>query len=125
MDAEKSLEQHLYHLEWRLQQTEIRHSPDELTELLADDFVEFGSSGCIYSKQSIIDSLSKEPTINVTMSDFKAVMLSDEIVLVTYHAFYQEQESEPVIHSLRSSIWKKRDGSWQIIFHQGTLISTS
>jgi hypothetical protein len=35
----------LYQLEQRLLQPEVRRSKDDLAILLADDFVEFGSSG--------------------------------------------------------------------------------
>jgi hypothetical protein len=50
MDSGQTLQQLLYQLEERLLQPEIRHSPAELAKLLADEFVEFGSGGRVYSK---------------------------------------------------------------------------
>jgi hypothetical protein len=109
-----SLEELLHDLEKRLQRPDIRHSPDELDALLADEFVEFGSSGRVYDKQGIINELAEESPIRVSMTD------ADDLVLVTYRAAYSEGEDETIHHSFRSSIWKHIEGSWQMVFHQGT-----
>jgi hypothetical protein len=57
MDSGETLSQLLYQLEEHLLQPEVRHSRDELEKLLADEFVEFGSAGRIYNRQSIIEEL--------------------------------------------------------------------
>lgn len=44
-------------------------------------------------------------------------LLAPDIALLTYQA---QRHGEPTLHTLRSSIWEKRAGHWQIIFHQGT-----
>ncbi len=115
-----SLEKVLRDLEERLLQPEVRHSPDELDRLLADEFVEFGSSGTVYDKQSIIDSLGEESGVRITISDFKAISLAADVAFVTYRAVFHSDTSESTHHSLRSSLWKLTEGSWQVVFHQGT-----
>jgi len=120
MDTGNSLHRKLYDLENRLLQPEIRHSPAELEKLLADEFVEFGSGGRVYNKQSIIEELGKESNARISMTDFKIVSLAPDVTLVTYRAVYSDQQEKVAKHSLRSSIWKLSGETWQIVFHQGT-----
>lgn len=123
MNDGKSIRQRLYRLEERLLQPDVRHSPSELKKLLADDFVQFGSCGRAYNKQSIIEELGKESNVRISISDFKAISLAPDTALVTYRAVFSNQYEKSEKHSLRSSIWKLTGDSWQLIFHQGTLTS--
>ena len=120
MDSNESLENQLYHLEQRLLQPEVRQSSSELAKLLADDFVEFGSAGRVYDRQSIIEELGEEDSIRIEITDFKTVVLASDTVLATYRAICSGGEAEPAKHSLRSSVWKLAGNRWQIVFHQGT-----
>jgi hypothetical protein len=101
-------------LEERLLRPEVRASAAALEALLADDFVEFGSSGTVYDKHSIIAALLREELDGepCTMRDFAARRLAPGVVLVTYRI----TESR----TLRSSIWRAVDERWQMVFHQGT-----
>ena len=121
MQADPVLEDHLRQLEERLLQPNVRKSAEEVSELLAHEFIEFGSSGRIFDKQQIIASLQMEPTVRRSLVDFKTWILAPGVVLVTYRAIRQGAPGEPPIYSLRSSIWKLIDGRWQMVFHQGTL----
>jgi hypothetical protein len=123
MDGERSFQQELHKLEVRLLQPEIRRSRADLEELLADDFVEIGSSGRKCDRQSIIKALAQELEIRIEMFDFQAVLLSSDVALATYRAEFAACEGKPAKRSLRSSIWRFRKGRWQMIFHQGTPIS--
>ena len=120
MNTGDSLRQLLYDLEERLLQPEIRHSPADLAELLTDDFVEFGSSGLVFDKQSIVTVLGKESAVRFYLTDFKAVPLAPTAVLVTYRAVIFDKVKQLAKHSLRSSIWRLADDRWQMVFHQGT-----
>jgi hypothetical protein len=122
MQADTVLEDHLRQLEERLLQPSVRKSAEEVSELLASEFIEFGSSGRIFDKQQIIASLQMEPTVRRSLVDFKSWILARAVVLVTYRAVRQRTSDEPPIYSLRSSIWKLIDGRWQMVFHQGTLL---
>lgn len=105
---------YFFELETALHRKEIRNSPDAVSALLADEFVEFGRSGRIWDKRSIIESMQKEKLDQkVTVHDFAARELSPDIILVTYKT----------ASALRSSIWKRVGEKWQIVFHQGTAIS--
>jgi hypothetical protein len=121
MQADPVLEDHLRQLEERLLQPSVRKSAEEVSELLASEFIESGSSGRIFDKQQIIASLQMESTVRRSLVDFKTWILSPGIVLVTYRAIRQVAPGEQLIYSLRSSIWKLIDGRWQMVFHQGTL----
>jgi hypothetical protein len=107
-------------LEERLLHPEVRRSPDEAGKLLAADFIEFGSSGAVYSRQQILDGLLKESPMALSATDFSVRVLSDGVVLVTYRGMSRDPASGRERHSLRSSIWKLVDSRWLMTFHQGT-----
>jgi hypothetical protein len=91
---------------------------EELSKLLADDCVEFGSSGRSYNKQQILESLKQPGTSRVTISEFQARYVGSNVALVTYLAL--RQTTAGITCSMRSSIWKHALGGWQLVFHQGT-----
>jgi hypothetical protein len=100
----------------------VRSSPGLLSRLLADDFIEFGSSGKIYDKQQIIDQLQSRSSAEYSVTNLQVELLSSSIALVTYRCFRSSQIDRGKNISLRSSIWRKGNESWQMVFHQGTLI---
>jgi hypothetical protein len=99
----------------------VRRSSDYVGTLLADEFIEFGSSGRVFDRQEIIDNLQAEPQIRRSLVDFKTLPLAPGLVLATYHAVTHGGPGESPIYSLRSSIWKLIDDRWRMVFHQGTL----
>ncbi|RAK19417.1 MULTISPECIES: DUF4440 domain-containing protein [Bacillales] len=111
-----SLKEHLYSLEERLLQPDVRKSVEELEILLADDFIEFGSSGRVFNKQQVIERLPNESTIQMTLMDFEVKLLAPDVALTTYRVL----KHKDMKYSLRSSIWKLKEGKWQMVFHQGT-----
>jgi hypothetical protein len=116
MNHQIPTETELHDLELSLLQAGVRTSV-RVAELLAEDFVEFGSSGKIYNKAQCIASLQAETGGEFTITQFCVKLLAPDLALLTYHAL---RHSEPPVHTLRSSIWQKRAGHWQFIFHQGT-----
>ena len=119
MPAEQTLVLQLRELEESLFQASVRQS-DRAAELLADGFIEFGSSGRTFTKEQIIASMRAESPINITATEFKADLLSPNTALVTYRAHHH---LEPPVHTLRSSIWQLQHGHWKMVFHQGTIAS--
>jgi hypothetical protein len=103
-------------LERQLLAPDVRKS-EVVGRLLAEEFVEFGSSGRQFSKPQIIAALQAEAPVEVSASDFVVRLLSPEVALITYRALRQ---SQPPVSTLRSSIWQQRKGHWQMVFHQGT-----
>ncbi|MEH2442374.1 nuclear transport factor 2 family protein [Nostoc sp.] len=127
MKADYLEESLLRELEERLLQPDVRKSAKDVMDLLADEFIEFGSSGRVFNKQQIIDSLQNEPIAPVAqrlITEFKTLVLATGVILVTYHIVRHLSGEQPV-HSLRSSIWKFNNDRWKIIFHQGTLVRES
>src|SRR5271168_3545918 len=107
-------------LDERLLRPDVRRSPDQAGILLAADFIEFGSSGTVYSRQQILDGLARESPMELSATDFSARALCDGVVLVTCRSMRRDPASGEEWHSLRSSIWKLIDGCWLMTFHQGT-----
>lgn len=120
MSADISIEIHLRTLEEELLQPDVRKNTTRLNALLADEFIEFGSSGRVFNKQEIIDSLTSGSPLHLSLNDFKALLLGPGVVLTTYRAVRYGSSGEQPIHSLRSSVWRMIDGRWQMVFHQGT-----
>ena len=82
-----------------------------LASLIADDFLEFGRSGRIWTRDSILELLTTGPSsAPVPMDRFEATELAEGVALVTYHGAIAN----------RCSVWVRRDGRWQMRFHQGT-----
>jgi len=107
-------------LEFELLQPEVRKSSDRLDELLADNFLEIGASGRNYNKQDILNELPEQYEIKFTLKNFNTIEISPDTILATYQVEKEIPCSNEKIFSSRSSIWKNKDGNWQMIFHQGT-----
>jgi hypothetical protein len=92
---------------------------------LADAFIEFGSSGRVWNKSSIIETMRREEfDLQIVVEDFAVRRLAPEVVLVTYVS--RKTEGDQLAGStLRSSVWTRLAGRWQMIFHQGTTKSAS
>ena len=120
MDDESSTIENLRGLEELLARPDVRRSPGELARLIADDFREFGSSGRIFDKQQILEALQKQAPCELSLRDFGAVLLAPNVALVTYCGTARFSGSTTASYSLRSSIWRRRDDQWEVVFHQGT-----
>jgi len=120
LEMKLSFEEQLYQLEQRLLQPKVRRSKHDLVILLADDFVEYGSSGRVFHKQQVVEDLPHAPSVQMTLQDFHAKALAPDVVLTTFRVVKKNEAGAEKIHSLRSSIWKFIDGRWQMVFHQGT-----
>jgi hypothetical protein len=116
MKKSLDIKKHIFDLENALLTEEVRKSEDKLNQLISDDFVEFGSSGKIYKKSDILKFLPQEEFKKITITDFEIISSGKDEISVCY-----KSNSEDNI-TLRSSIWKKEEGNWKIIFHQGTKI---
>lgn len=116
------IEKTIYELESSLLQPEVRSSLAKLNELLADDFMEFGSSGLMYNKQNVLERLpSNTDKITYTIENFEVKVLSESIIFATFKTDKVTNNEDKII-SLRSSLWRKEGEIWKIFFHQGTPI---
>lgn len=92
-----------------------RESNRNMAEILDDDFFEFGISGGICQRADFDGSydLSED---NYRVSRFEVKPLGPEAVLTMYLL----ENRTTGIWSHRSSVWKKRENGWKLLFHQGT-----
>jgi ribonuclease HI len=99
-------------LERRLLDPRVRRDRRAVTELLHEDFREVGASGRVFDRRAIVESLAAGGGTSAHASDFRAVRLGPDAVLLTYRT------DTP---SLRSSVWcRGEDGAWRMLHHQGT-----
>ncbi|WP_348263828.1 DUF4440 domain-containing protein [Telmatobacter sp. DSM 110680] len=112
----------LRRLELRLMDPAVRHDRANVASLLADDFVEFGASGRVWTRDSILELLATERFDAPVIEDFRCRMLGEHVALVTYRAVRMKPEGERAA-TLRSSLWMRKSGNWQMYFHQGTKCS--
>jgi hypothetical protein len=124
MDLDHSLCDHIRQLEQQLLQPEVRRSRHDLDGLLADEFTEFASDGVAYSKEEVVEALEPEVVYRRSLTDFPVAGLAENVVLATYRVTRQNDTLKESIVSLRSSIWTRREGRWQLLFHQGTTCAT-
>ncbi|MFK8139371.1 MAG: DUF4440 domain-containing protein [Bdellovibrionales bacterium] len=105
-------------LEKELHSPEVRLNKEKISSLLADDFVEIGASGKRYSKTDILERLSQSKPEPISSSDYEARLIGGRYIQVLYTTF--RSEGEKTFRFLRSSIWRKEEDAWKMVFHQGT-----
>jgi len=101
MEPEPKTTELLRSLEEQLLQPEVRKSSAKLGELLADEFVEFGSSGRTYNKSEVIESLRQEyrgDSVQRTIVDFTVLWLAPNTVLATYRLVVWHDRAEREQH---------------------------
>jgi hypothetical protein len=69
----------LFELEQRLAQVGRRLSAEDASSLIAEDFVEFGASGKVWSKAEIIATMSQWAPIERIAEDFSVRELSASV----------------------------------------------
>lgn len=107
----------------------IFHHPDkfgktkqDIEDQICDEFWEVGASGNIYSKQEVIETLLKrynDPNYQDIWetSDFNLTQIAPENYLLTYNLIQNKTR-----RTRRSTIWRKVNGQWKILYHQGTIM---
>ena len=94
-----------------------------LTDLIDDEFMEIGSSAQLHDKAEVIRWFKKAESLDIQGIHFKAKFLSGDVILLTYISVTREQDLDKTKQALRSSIWRNVEGSWRMVFHQGTPIN--
>jgi hypothetical protein len=123
LEAKADLDALLFELERQLMDPVFRKNREQVSALLAEDFREFGSSGRVWSRDSILDHLAnEEPRPAPVIEEFSVQTIEPKTVLVTYRTVRVSAEPGAIQTSLRSSLWVWRSDRWQMLFHQGTKI---
>ncbi|MHA5050414.1 nuclear transport factor 2 family protein [Streptomyces sp. SD15] len=108
--------------ELRLLDPEVRRSPELVGELLHPDFYEFGASGRIWDRASVIATLAAETGPRArpsTTSHMRGVRLATGLVHLTFDTDNNGRRAH------RSSLWRLTEQGWQLYFHQGTLFRSA
>ena len=106
-------------LEREMQTAECRADRHRLVELLAPDFVEIGASSQVWNRTSIVQMLTEESRVDdevIEVDDCEARDLAPDVVQVFWTSYRAGRRAR------RTSIWRRREGRWQLVYHQGTLI---
>ena len=107
------LQDEIRQLEEQLATHSIRASAEALDRLIADEFVEFGSSGRVYTKSEVVALILAAPSTTTTLIDFRVSGVTTDVALATFRTE----------RSLRSSLWRREGQAWRIVFHQGTVLA--
>ena len=96
----------------------VRSSRDQVEEFLHADFTEIGASGRLWSRAEMIELLQDDDPDGepIADSEMNATLLPPDLVLLTYVSDHSGRRAR------RSSIWRRTDGQWRVLFHQGTLL---
>jgi hypothetical protein len=98
--------------EQKLLDPALRKDTEAAARLLHPDFVEFGKSGRVWNRDSILAMMASDPGVSGVASNFVPTRLTDDVVLLTYRS---------ADGTLRSSIWVRDvESDWLVRFHQGT-----
>lgn len=116
----KAVAAELLRAEMLLLDPAVRRDQERVSALLADDFLEFGASGRVWTRSQILELLATERYEPPVMEDFACHGIAPDVVLVTYRAVRARGQSSQRDVTLRSSLWTKRAGKWKARFHQGT-----
>jgi hypothetical protein len=87
---------------------------DAFGSYLASDALEVEPDG-VYDKTGSVKGVSIFDFSKVELSDWKTVKFDDDASLVAYTVKLPKMDAE-----YHATIWVKRDGKWQALFHQGT-----
>ena len=115
--SENDLAAHLRELEERLHDPKVRGCAFLTGELLDEDFSEFGSSGQAYGRAETIAAMVTEAGQAgppVRSENYQLKRLSETVALLTC------ETADEYRRVLRSSIWRRTNGHWRMVFHQGT-----
>lgn len=108
-------------LELALLTPAVRRSRKQLNDLLDSDFREIGASGRLWSRAEMLEALvaDEQPGRAIDAEDFRCLEAGPELVIVTYVSDPEGRAAR------RTSLWRRSDGRWRLLHHQGTLLTPS
>ena len=94
--------------------------------ITASDFWEVGASGEVYSRERVWASLERryaDPDYwagdSWETSDFLLRQVTPDAYLLTYTLHQGERVTR------RLTVWKRSGAAWEIVYHQGTVVSAT
>lgn len=108
--------------ERQLLEPEVRRQPDLVRALHHPEFVEFGASGRIWNAESIINALTSEQAPHeIAATDFLALRLSPDVILLTFKTDSAECAGSAKFHS--DWLWCNFTADWQMLSLTNTNVS--
>ncbi len=117
---------HLDVLRELMQREPIFHRPEfgttrrDFERMTETTFWEVGASGRRYSRDYVLDMLEKRyesPTQETWETrDFHCLEIARDNYLLTYTLLQGDRMTR------RSTIWRRTDQNWKIVYHQGTVV---
>jgi hypothetical protein len=108
----------LRQLEEELWRVETRSNRRRMLDIIADDFMEFGRSGRVYSRDEVLAIDTSSLNAVLPLSNFKVRLIAPDVVQITYNS--EVRLGTSILRARRSSIWTRTKTGWQLRFHQGT-----
>jgi hypothetical protein len=101
---------------------EFGMSTADFERRMALEYWEVGASGRRYSRDFILQVLRQEPPVEAgdagwVCSDYGLRQLGPETYQITYTLHQWKRVTR------RSTLWRKSEAGWQILFHQGTIVT--
>ncbi|MHB1895545.1 MAG: nuclear transport factor 2 family protein [Metallibacterium sp.] len=118
MNAHAAIEATLHAAEVALLDAQQRADVNAIAALLANDFEEIGCSGRRYDRAAVLAALGMAKLDAAEIADFSLRLLAADLALVNFRT--RVRRGDTVLHSLRSSVWRREHDAWRIAFHQGT-----
>ena len=115
------LKETLVAFEVTLHQPDVRADRHRLDRLLHPEFIEFGRSGRVWSREEILAELptdSEPPAIHA--EGYVLQSLGNDVALLTYRSSHRSVDGHSHRHTLRASLWQRDEHGWRARFHQGT-----
>jgi len=119
--------EHATALEELRQREPVFHRPEfgttraDFENVMDDAFWEIGASGRRYSREYVLDVLEarwRDPPLDRWEAyDFHCCQIAAGNYLLTYTLKQEDRLTR------RTSIWRKTDAGWKIVFHQGTVVA--
>jgi hypothetical protein len=122
-ELDDATKEELERLELLLMDPAVRRDRERVAALLTEDFLEFGSSGRVWTRETTLELLATETYSPAVVGSFACRVLGGDVALVTYRAVRTTAATGERMVTLRSSIWTRESGSWKMCFHQGTRAS--
>lgn len=98
---------------------EARADDEAVRALLHEDFREFGASGTVWNRETIVRATRASSSVRIRADDLRPVRLGPDAILLTYTARTEGSAS------LRTSIWVRAGEAWKVLHHHGTRLSVT
>ena len=102
-------------LECSLWRHETRFDKAYMDQVLAPDFLEYGRSGRVWTREASLAAPRQD--LDATLTELVVAPVAEDVALVTYVSEVRHAEVE---RANRASLWRRDGGRWLLRFHQGT-----